>query len=78
MSFTRILLAASTIALLAGGAAYTAEPAAAPAPTQNDGRGMMRGMFTPEERMMLFVDGQRATAGRHDRRPAPRLSPPAA
>jgi len=72
MSLSRILLAASTVALLAT-TAYAAEPAPA-APMQSDsGRGMMRGMFSPEERMMLFVDGAKATAGmtddqRHDYR----------
>src|SRR5690242_4443506 len=72
MPLSRILLAASTAALLAT-TAYAAEPAPA-APMQSDsGRGMMRGMFTPEERMMLFVDGMKATQGmtddqRHDYR----------
>jgi len=72
MSLSRILLAAGTVALLAT-TAYAAEPAPA-APMQSDsGRGMMRGMFSPEERMMLFVDGMKATAGltddqRHDYR----------
>ena len=72
MSLSRILLAAGTVALLAT-TAYAAEPAPA-APMQSDsGRGVMRGMFSPEERMMLFVDGMKATAGltddqRHDYR----------
>ena len=73
MSLSRILLAASTVALLATTTAYAADPAPA-APMQADsGRGMMRGMFSPEERMMLFADGMKATAGmtddqRHDYR----------
>jgi len=72
MSFSRILLAAGTVALLAG-TAYAADPAPA-APMQSDsGRGMMRGMFSPEERMMLMADAFKATAGmtddqRHDYR----------
>ncbi len=65
MSFSRILLAASTVALLAG-SAYAADPAPAAAPTQNDGHGMMRGMFSPEERMMWFADGMKAIAGMSD------------
>jgi len=72
MSFSRILLAASTVALLAG-TAYAADPTPAAPPAQNDGRGMMRGMFSPEERMMLMSDAFKATAGmtddqRHDYR----------
>jgi len=66
MSFSRILLAASTAVLLAGTAAYAADPAPAPAPLQNDGHGMMRGMFTPEERMMLMADAFKAMAGMTD------------
>ena len=73
MSFSRILLAASAAVLLAGTAAYAADPAPAPTPMQNGGHGMMRGMFTPEERMMLMADAFKATAGmtddqRHDYR----------
>jgi len=61
------------VALLAGTSVYAAEPTPAAAPTQNDGHGMMRGMFTPEERMMLMADAFKATAGmtddqRHDYR----------
>jgi len=73
MSLSRFLLAASTVALLAGTAAQAADPTPAPTPMQNGGHGMMRGMFTPEERMMLFTDVLKATAGmtddqRHDYR----------
>jgi hypothetical protein len=73
MSFSRILLAAGTVALLAGTSAYAADPSPAAPPAQNDGRGMMRGMFTQEERMMLMADAFKATAGmtddqRHDYR----------
>ena len=46
MSFSRILLAASAAVLLAGTAAYAADPAPAPTPMQNGGHGMMRGMFS--------------------------------
>jgi hypothetical protein len=38
----------------------------APAGGAPQGGGMMRGMFTPEERMMLFADGMKATAGMTD------------
>ena len=72
MSFSRILLAASTVALLASGAAYAADPAPA-TPMAHDGHGMMHGMFSPEERMMFFADAMKATSGmtddqRHDYR----------
>lgn len=65
MSLTRFLLAASTAAILAT-TAYAAEPAPG-TPAQTDGgHGMMRGMFTPEERMMLIADSFKATAGMTD------------
>lgn len=65
MSFSRILLAAGTVALLAGGAAYAADPAPA-TPAAHDGHGMMHGMFSDNERMMFFADAMKATAGMTD------------
>ena len=72
MSFSRILLAAAAVACLAGGASAQtpAENAAgAPPPAEGGmggGHGMMRGMFTPEERMMLMADMHKATANMTD------------
>jgi hypothetical protein len=58
-------MAAGTVALLAT-TAYAADPAP-PAPMQADsGRGALRGMFSPEERMMFMADAFKATAGMTD------------
>lgn len=65
MLLSKLLVAAATASLLA--TAALAEPPAAPAAgTMMGGHGAMRGMFTPEERMMMFVDGFKATAGMTD------------
>jgi Spy/CpxP family protein refolding chaperone len=73
MSFSRILLAAAAVACLAGSAsAQTPAENAAQSPPPagggmgGGGHGMMRGMFTPEERMMLMVDMHKATANMTD------------
>ena len=66
MKFSHFALAA---ALLLSSAAITDSALAADPPasgTMMGGHGMMHGMFTPEERMMLFVDGFKATAGMTD------------
>jgi len=62
MTMSRFLIAASA-ALLVSTAAF-----AQSAPPQGDGaaHGMMHGMFSPEERMMLFSDNMTATAGMTD------------
>ncbi len=68
MSLSRIATFALAATILGSAAAY-ADP---PAPPPQGGMmmsghgGMMRGMFTPEERMMMFADGVRATAGMTD------------
>lgn len=71
LAFTAALLLSSAVMTQN---AFAADPPAAGA---DGGHGMMRGMFTPEERMMMFADGAKATAGmtddqkhayRHDRR----------
>ncbi|HWD26058.1 MAG TPA: hypothetical protein VG387_02740 [Rhizomicrobium sp.] len=54
MTTSRFLLAAGA-ALLLSTAAFA-----------QDHGGGMRGMFTPEERMMLFADNMKATAGMTD------------
>lgn len=64
MSVSRFV-AAGFAALLLSSAAY-AETAPANPPAAMGGRGMMRGFFTPEERMMLFVDTWKATATMSD------------
>ena len=66
MKFSHIALAA---ALLLSSAAIAENAIAADPPAGGatmGGHGMMRGMFTPEERMMLFVDGWKATANMTD------------
>ncbi len=68
MPFTRILLAAAAVACLAGSASAQT-PAASPPPAgggMGGGHGMMRGMFSPEERMMLMDDMHKATANMND------------
>lgn len=59
IAFTAALLLSSAATV---GTAWAADPPAANA----TGGGMMRGMFTPEERMMMFVDFGKATAGMTD------------
>jgi hypothetical protein len=41
-------------------------PVLADPPPQGAGMGAMRGMFSPEERMMMFADSMKATAGMSD------------
>jgi opacity protein-like surface antigen len=69
MRLSRLLLAASAAILLAS-AAEAAAPAAANPPAMggamHGGGGAMRGMFTQEERMVMFSDGLKATAGMTD------------
>jgi hypothetical protein len=63
MSFSRILLAAATASLLAT-AAFAADPTpSAPTMQAGGGHGVMRGMLSPEERMMWMADAFKATAG---------------
>ena len=61
LAFVAVLLVSS--AAITESALATDAPAAG---TMMGGHGMMHGMFTPEERMMLFVDGFKATAGMTD------------
>lgn len=65
MKLSHLALAA---ALLLSSAAFadTALAADAPAPAAMGGHGAMRGFLSPEERMMLFVDAAKATAGMTD------------
>ena len=70
MSLSRLLFAAATVTLLSTSAfAETPAEAATHMPPPADtgmgmgGHGMMRGMFTPEERMMLFADRAKTAAG---------------
>jgi Spy/CpxP family protein refolding chaperone len=72
MSFSRFLLTAVAVACLAG-SAFAQTPAEnatqSPPPAgggMGGGHGMMRGMFTPEERMMLMADMHKATASMTD------------
>lgn len=63
MKFSHFALAA---ALLLSSAAIADSTLAADPPasaTTMGGHGMMRGMFTPEERMMLFADRAKTAAG---------------
>lgn len=53
------------LALAAALFLLTSVPVVADPPPQG-GMGAMRGMFTPEERMMMFADGAKATAGMTD------------
>jgi hypothetical protein len=65
MNLPRIVFTAAL--LMCSAAAFPGALAAdPPAMGAMGGHGMMRGMFTPEERMMLFVDGFKATAGMTD------------
>jgi hypothetical protein len=63
MSLSRLAFLAVAASLL-GSAAYADPPP--PGGTMSGGHGMMRGMFTPEERMMWFADSMKATAGMSD------------
>ena len=70
MSLSRLLVAAAAASLLST-AAFADSTPAAPGPMMGGpgmmgGHGMMHGMFTPEERMMMFADGFKATAGMTD------------
>jgi hypothetical protein len=67
MSFSKLALAVLTASLLAGAAyAENTSPASPPTANATGGHGMMRGMFTPEERMILMSDAFKATAGMTD------------
>jgi hypothetical protein len=67
MSLSRIALATIAASLLTSAAVADSVPATSPPqPGVMGGHGMMRGMFTKEERMMLFVDSFKATAGMTD------------
>ena len=64
MKFTHIVL---TAALLISSAAVTEAALADPPPGgMMGGGGGMRGMFTPEERLMMIADSFKATAGMTD------------
>jgi|SRR5579862_5815107 len=66
MSLSRLALAAVTASFLAS-PALAENPSAPPASsTGGDNHMMMHGMFTREERMMLFADMHKATAGMSD------------
>jgi hypothetical protein len=64
MSFANLTLAAVAATFL-GSAAFAADTAPQPAIGATHSMAM-RGMFTPEERMMLFADMFKATAGMSD------------
>lgn len=69
MSVTRFATLTLAVALLGATAAYADSTPASPPPgggMMMSGHGGMHGMFTPEERMMLFADGLKATAGMTD------------
>jgi hypothetical protein len=61
MSLSRFAFAVLAASLLAAPALAADAPTEAPS-----GHGMMHGMFTPEERMMLMSDAFKATAGMSD------------
>ncbi|MEJ0041707.1 MAG: hypothetical protein WDM81_05625 [Rhizomicrobium sp.] len=68
MSVSRLAVLSLAVSLLGTAAAYadgTPPPAGGGMMMSGHG-GMMHGMFTPEERMMLFADGAKATAGMTD------------
>ena len=65
MPLSRIALVAVATALLCT-TAYADTTTNPPATHEMGGHGMMRGMFTSEERMMLFADAAKATAGMTD------------
>jgi len=66
MSFSRLTL--SAIASFFVATAALADDASAPPASASGGEhhSMTRGMFTPEERMMIFADMFKATAGMSD------------
>ena len=66
MSLLRFTLAAIAASLLQFGRYSPTTPRRLRRPPWARGHGMMRGMFTPEERMMLFADMSKATAGMTD------------
>jgi Spy/CpxP family protein refolding chaperone len=76
MSLSKLALAAVAASLIGSAAAYADPPPPPPGGGMmmgGHGGSMMRGMFTPEERMMLFAQSMKATAGmtedqRHDYR----------
>ena len=65
MSFSKFTLAVIAASLL-GSAALADNAAPATPPAMGGGHGMMRGIFTPEERIMLFADMFKATASMSD------------
>ena len=66
MHLTRFVLAA-VVASFLGCAAWADSPPSASAPSPQAGHGMtMHGMFTQEERMMLFSDMYKAAEGMTD------------
>lgn len=65
MSFSKLTLAVIAASLL-GSAALAENAIPASPPAMGAGHGTMRGMFTPEERMMLFADMFKATASMTD------------
>jgi hypothetical protein len=65
MSFSRLSLVAIAAALLGTAALADSAPPASP-PAMGPGHGMMRGMLSDEERMVLFADMFKATAGMTD------------
>jgi len=68
MTVSRLVLAAASVLLLSSSAVLAADPAPM-APTMGaagGGHGMMRGMFTPDEFMMLMADAHKATASMTD------------
>jgi hypothetical protein len=64
MSFSRLTL--SAIASFFVATAALADDASAPPASGGEHHSMMRGMFTPEERVMIFADMFKATAGMTD------------
>ena len=66
MSFNKFALAAIASLFLGGAAWAEGAPAATAPPAAADHHMMMHGMFTPEERMILFSDMYKATSGLSD------------
>jgi len=65
MSFSRLSSVAIAAVFLGSAALADSTPPANP-PAMGPGHGMMRGMFSDEERTMLFADMFKATAGMTD------------
>jgi Spy/CpxP family protein refolding chaperone len=67
MSFSKFAFAVIAASLMTSAAIAQTTPAAAP-PAMGDhgGHGMMHGMLSPEERMMLMADMHKATASMTD------------